>query len=61
MNGKLLSRSFWIVVLAMAGSFALSWYLRDVTPATVIVPAALTGWFGGKFAESMVNKKAGGA
>ena len=58
---KYLSRSFWIVVLAMIAGFALSWYLKDATPATVIIPAALTGWFGGKFAESMVNKGAGGS
>jgi len=58
---KYLSRSFWIVLFAMAGAFALAWYLKDATPATVIVPAAITGWFGGKFAESMINRNGGGS
>lgn len=59
--GKYLSRSFWIVLFAIAGAFTLSWHLSDVTAATVIVPAALTGWFGGKFAESMLARKNGTA
>ena len=56
-NGnKFLSRSFWIIIVAIGGAFLLSFYLKESLAATVIVPAAITGWFGGKFAESMVNK-----
>ena len=54
---KYLSRSFWIAVAAITGAFVLSWHLKDVTPATVIVPAAITGWFGGKLAASLVAAK----
>jgi hypothetical protein len=50
MNGNryFLSRSFIIEILVIVGAFGLSYLLDDATPATVIVPVAVTAWFGGK-------------
>lgn len=61
MNGsnKFLSRSFWISFIALVGGFALSFYLQEGGAAQVITPAVITGWFGGKFAESMVKRNGG--
>jgi hypothetical protein len=43
-----MSRSFVIVMTSVLGAFVLAYLLGEATIATVIVPAALTGWFGGK-------------
>ena len=55
MNNKLLSRSFWIVLYVIPAAVALDWF-KELNTFMVVAPAALTGWFGGKFAESMVNR-----
>ena len=47
------SRSFWITMYAISGSIFLSWFLKDAVPFTVVTPAAITAWFGGKFAQSL--------
>ena len=60
MTSNWLSRGFWIVMYAITGAIFLSWFLKDATPAIVIIPAALTGWFGGKAVAAYQNK-AGGA
>jgi len=43
-----MSRSFAIVMTAVLGSFGIAYVLCDATVATVIVPVAVTTWFGGK-------------
>ena len=60
---KWLSRSFFVVLVAIVGAFVLAWHLKEAMAATVIVPAALTGWFGGKAAAGFAGKRngAGGA
>lgn len=43
-----MSRSFVIAMTGIIGAFVLAYLLDNATPATVIVPAMGTGWFGGK-------------
>jgi len=60
-ESKWVSRSFWITIYGMTGSFLMGWLLKDATIITVVVPVLVTNWFGGKAVEAYQNKKAGGA
>ena len=56
-RGSFMSRSFLLSVFTISGSIFLSWYLKDVTPFTVVAPATVAAWFGGKFAQGLANKE----
>lgn len=51
-----LSRSFIIVLVAIVGSFVLAHCLEDSSIATIIIPVAVTNWFGGKAFQGFQNK-----
>ena len=59
-SNKWLSRSFFIVLIALALAFALAWKLDDSGTFTVVATAGLSAWFAGKGIEG-VTAKMGGA
>ena len=57
MNGnKWSSRSFLIEMTTIVCAFGLSFYLKDATAATVIVPVVVGSWFAGKAAAGFTAK-----
>ena len=55
-DNKWLSRSLWLCVIIIIGSFTLAWKLNDGAVWTVVITAVITGWFAGKGVEAFQTR-----
>lgn len=54
------SRTFWLLLIAMAMAFALSWDQKDSLYFVTVTNIGIGGWISGKFLEAKA-KNGGGA
>jgi len=52
---KYLSRTFWLLLIAMGLAFALSWHQDEAVYFTTVANVGLGGWIAGKWLQGKQN------